>query len=584
MEIKSIKEITIKYIKGIKEQTFDFNIIPNKPIIFVAPNGFGKSSITKAFDSLNKNCIKILNKQDFFGNKEENNKQSEIIIKIEKTDKSFEELKANQTTNSICSYFDIFVINHAITPKSKGQSFGGFTLSKASLEVPNIILKNTIPEKKTLDYSSTKEKQNFGKNSKVLSNLENIIKDHQFIINFFENDSFKKLHNKTNTNKINSWVENINNLNGTTDEIKNNIINDSIVDVFGCFTDLVKSKFPNDVDKYLLIYQMYNLGITNKDNLNNILKYYRYIIFKNHVEEILQSIGNTWKNIRPKESKGKLILELPDIRNISNGQRDSIVFLAKLLEMEEKIGNKPLILIIDEVFDYLDDANLVICQYYISKIIEDFKKSKKQIFPIIMTHLNPYYFKSYVFQDQKVYFLNKKSTEIKNKKLIKIIENRKDVSIKENLEKYFLHFHKGTIDLTNEFDKLGLNKELGDLQEFKKYIENEFNDYNTDKVYYDPLSVCTFLRIKIEEYFYNKLDDSNKDEFLETHKTKEKLNFIVSQNIEVSEIFFLLGIIYNDGLHIKSSEDWITPIRSKLDNLSIKNMIKQIFNEYIDKK
>lgn len=584
MEIKSIKEITIKYIKGIEEKTFDFNIIPNKPTIFVAPNGFGKSSITKAFDSLNKNCIKIANKEDFFGNKEENNKKSELIIKIEKKDKGIEELKANQKTNSICLYFDIFVINHAITPKSKGQSFGGFTSSKASLEVPNIILKNTIPEKQTFYYSSKNEKQNFGKNGKVLSNLDDIIKDHQLIINFFENGSFKKLQNKTNISKISSWIKNINNLDGTTDEIKTGINNNDIADIFSFFTNLVKSKVSDETSKYLLIYQIYNLGIANKDNLNNILKYYRYIIFKNHVEEILQSIGNTWKNIKPKESKGKLILELPDIRNISNGQRDSIVFLAKLLEMEEKIGNKPLILVIDEVFDYLDDANLVICQYYISKIIEDFKKSKKQIFPIIMTHLNPYYFKSYVFQDQKVYFLNKKSTEIKNKKLIKIIENRRDGSIKENLEKYFLHFHKDTIDLTNEFDKLKLDRKLGNLENFKKYIEDEFNDYNTNKIDYDPLSVCTFLRVKIEEYFYNKLDDSNKDEFLETYKIKEKLNFTISQNIEVSEIFFLLGIIYNDGLHIKNSEDWITPIRSKLDNLFIKNMIKQIFNEYIDKQ
>lgn len=37
------------------------------------------------------------------------------------------------------------------------------------------------------------------------------------------------------------------------------------------------------------------------------------------------------------------------------------------------------ILIIDEVFDYLDDANLMAVQYYITQMIKEFK-DKKGIF------------------------------------------------------------------------------------------------------------------------------------------------------------------------------------------------------------
>ena len=47
-----IKSIEINKVKGIDNLKLELNLIPNKPSIFVAPNGFGKSSITIAFDSI----------------------------------------------------------------------------------------------------------------------------------------------------------------------------------------------------------------------------------------------------------------------------------------------------------------------------------------------------------------------------------------------------------------------------------------------------------------------------------------------------------------------------------------------------
>jgi len=48
----NIKEIELTNIKGIQNKLFSLNLIPNKPNIFVAPNGFGKSSIGIGFNSL----------------------------------------------------------------------------------------------------------------------------------------------------------------------------------------------------------------------------------------------------------------------------------------------------------------------------------------------------------------------------------------------------------------------------------------------------------------------------------------------------------------------------------------------------
>jgi len=43
-----LKVIEIENIKGISHKRFQLDILPNKPSLLVAPNGFGKSSIAVA--------------------------------------------------------------------------------------------------------------------------------------------------------------------------------------------------------------------------------------------------------------------------------------------------------------------------------------------------------------------------------------------------------------------------------------------------------------------------------------------------------------------------------------------------------
>lgn len=49
-----------------------------------------------------------------------------------------------------------------------------------------------------------------------------------------------------------------------------------------------------------------------------------------------------------------------------------------------------------------------------------------------------------------------------------------------------------------------------------------------------------------------------------------------NQGFDVPEINFLLGIIYNDSLHLRAHQDNYSRIVSKLENNTIKNMIKTI--------
>ena len=52
-----IDKIEIKNVKGIHELEIKQSILPNRPNILVASNGYGKSSIAIAFKSLNNKGI-----------------------------------------------------------------------------------------------------------------------------------------------------------------------------------------------------------------------------------------------------------------------------------------------------------------------------------------------------------------------------------------------------------------------------------------------------------------------------------------------------------------------------------------------
>lgn len=252
--------------------------------------------------------------------------------------------------------------------------------------------------------------------------------------------------------------------------------------------------------------------------------------------------------------------------SISNGQRDILIFISMLFRAKRHLKKDANILIIDEVFDYLDDANLTAAQFYITDLIDEFRNNGKRIYPLILTHLNPNYFKNFAFNNQKVYCLDKSSIQI-NQHLERLLRNRTNESIKADIEKYLFHLNPAALNKRADFQVLSLPETWGEGNNFVQYLYIEVNKY-LDGQSYDPFAVCGALRIKIEEIAYNKLQiDTAKNEFLSTHKTRSKL--------EKAEEF---GIIYNEGMHWKENQDNVSPIASKLENLVIKKLIKDVFS------
>ena len=136
-----LKVIEIEHIKGIQHKRFVLDISPNKPSLLVAPNGFGKSSLATAFNSMNNRRI-VLNEDDYHAEDEAN--APRIYIEYQRPDLSIAQLEATSTTNSISSELDYFVINNNTKPKGNASTFGGFANSRATLIIEDVVLVDRI--------------------------------------------------------------------------------------------------------------------------------------------------------------------------------------------------------------------------------------------------------------------------------------------------------------------------------------------------------------------------------------------------------------------------------------------------------
>ena len=577
-----INEIEIQNIKGISSKKFMLDILPNRPSLLVAPNGFGKSSFATAFNSMNNNRIN-LHEDDFHTEKASNLPEIQIIYT--KPDNTRITLGATNTTNTISSEFAYFVINNLTKPKGNASTYGGFANSKASLIIEDVTLVDNIPQNTTFSYSYKEFQAQFGSNAKVLPNLNSIFSNLKLIEVISENfQALERANQKTMQDGINTFIEQINQEKGTTKEliewIPNHIFDDlkeiNYISTLGDIIHQFDLENISETESYLIAIQLIWLYNNGKPNFKKACLYNNYKLDKEKFNTTLSTFNSSWKTIRASESGGKLIVRFPKAIHISNGQRDILTFISMLFRAKRKLTKEANILIIDEVFDYLDDANLIAAQYYVTQFIQEFKDLGKRIYPLILTHLNPNYFKNFAFKKQKVYYLDKSTVQV-NPHMTSLLRNRNNSSIKDDVSRYLLHFHPTPINKKTEFIALGLLQRWGEGDNFRKHVNNQLDAYLSNQPY-DPFAVCGALRLQIEETAYNKLQTASaKTTFLDTHLTRKKLEAAENLGVVSPESHYLLGIIYNEGMHWKDNQDNVSPIASKLENLVLKKLIRDVF-------
>lgn len=187
---KFIKSITIKNVKGIKCKTFEFKqnfLYPNRPNIFVAPNGFGKSSISAAFKSLTKMGMRL--QKNEYRNADSNNSPFLSIV-LSDGKKNEKLLFADIDTNIIDDVFDIEVINSPL--KAKKRSLGGAS-TIAVIDVEPVIIRK-LPELSFWQYSLSKYKQTLNGDIDAFKDLEDLFSNPFFICEVREQVDYKKIN------------------------------------------------------------------------------------------------------------------------------------------------------------------------------------------------------------------------------------------------------------------------------------------------------------------------------------------------------------------------------------------------------
>lgn len=585
-----INSIEINKIKGIDYLKLQLNLISNKPSIFVAPNGFGKSSITAAFDSISSN--KLIITRDNLHNSKEN---SDSYIKIcDVREKNENELIADLKTNSISSKYKVKVINNKVTLDAKMLNINGFNIPKSDLIVKDITLTNFIPEKKYFNYFVTKYRSEYKINKYIFSNLDELFNSQNFIIRL--GNVKKNLDNILKKKRINETISELEAQFQTktikqTDffnafdknELIDKILDDSDVRVICDDLDKILN-IKNKVEKTIFVIQLIKVYNDNKTEFVKIYKRAVYEKRKKSLEDLIKAIDKKKRIVTISEQKGKLIVKFIRANMISNGETDLLCFLVMLEKIKYEEINKDLILVIDEVFDYLDDANIIVVQKYISSFIKSFTESDKNIFPIIMTHLDPNVFKNYYFSKMKVYYLNDINLTIDDE-VRKIITDRKNITDSSNFDyigKYYLHYNNETRDLSTIFSDKGLSNKYDSSEKFYRLSNDEMKKY-IDNLPCDYLLVLCALRINIEKYIYECIDDGYKASFIEEKMTVNKIAFAEQIGIRIPENFQLLSVLYNDFMHLDKSADpqnkKVLFLASKLDNIFIKSIIRSTMKE-----
>jgi hypothetical protein len=579
-----IKSIEITNVKGIGNKVFNLDLIPNKPIILVAPNGFGKSSFSIAFDSLKKSKIEL--DQKHFHNDDDTNRP---ILSLTIEDSAGQRtITANDTSNSINNDFDVFVINSQLMAKATKMNISGNVIVKPSLEIAPIVLIPTIPAKVIFTYSPSTAKASFGVNGKILPNISNVFNCAPLMWDITQEINFLKFSQKKVSAAISSIINEINAQGGTGDAIKVWIDTnkkaelDSIEELRKLSEILRKfDEIKTDVDSYLAAFQVIEVAQSMGVNFKKAVNYLCYQDDKEYYENTISNFNTTRYTIRPKEDKksNSLIVEWPKAHEISNGQRDVLSFITLLMKAKRNFRQQNCILVIDEIFDYLDDANLISFQYFITNMIEEMKSQGKNFFPILMTHLDPLYFNHFCFNRHKIKVVYLKDVPYQsNPNIVNLIKKREDSTIQTLVDKHHFHYEPSSINISTQFSALGLPATWGDSVRFHQMIAYEVQKYLADQHDYDPLAICFGVRVRIEELIYNQIADPlKKAEFIAKHGTKKKLDYCEEIGHTVPETYYLLGIIYNDRLHWREGIDNIRPVAIKLENLTIKHLIREIF-------
>jgi len=587
----TIKNIMIENVRGIGQLRIDHKILKNRPNILVAPNGFGKTSIATAFKCAADQTSIRLGNEDC--HQHDDNKQATIELELnENGTQSKLSVTENAHSNNIRKHFDIHVVSDLRKIKATTQWLpGGHGKPKAKMVIDPIVICKKV-NRANSPYKISEIRRGFGRHKNALPNIEDsLFRSHDFVMRSPECWQYiNALVKQRQWNQIENVRKQLSGYSGSTDDGLSHVAT-AVDDIFTnlqeakeLFSIIEATTKLGGVEAFLSIWQILTISKNDGAALKNYLEWLRYSEIKKSLKDGLNDLNTSWKIPSLKETKGNLVVEMPDPTHISNGQRDVLLLLSLLHIARYNLIKSRAILIVDEVFDYLDDANLTVAQYYISQLIEDYKRQGRSIYTIILTHLNPSFFRNYVFSNQNTIYLESGTAYDSIDAMKKLINARSqdgcNEALKKDISKYLVHYHADDYDFSENLKVIsGIRSSWGKRGKFQEFLQKEFEKYRSGQPY-DPLAICAITRRSIEELAFRQVSEQpDSSDFFITHKTSPKLDWAVQRGADVPETHYLLRVIFDDGLHWNLNRDNTIPIVAKLANPIIKKMVVEVVNQ-----
>ncbi|RAM63155.1 ATP-binding protein [Herbaspirillum rubrisubalbicans] len=582
----TIKRVEIENIRGISSLVIENWILKNRPNILVASNGFGKTSIATAFKCLAGRTFIDVSDENRHLHKEANHsivrleyEEAGTTVVVEATEEKY--------TNDIRKNFDVLVISDMRRIKASAQNMGQFSHAKGRQVIDPIAICAKVHKAKS-PYKYTDAIEQFGLPGRVLPNLDNTLFDSAVM----RMRSPELTEVCASLAKEGKWgkLESIRRLlvDANEDQALIEIEALGIDTEFAKAMKLVTGLLGIEIKpSFMVVWQLVLLHRADSAALKAYWNWLRYGEIKKSLKNQVADLNVAWKTASVSESKETLEVVMPDPAHISNGQRDILLLVAQFHAAKHQLVKDKSILIIDELFDYLDDANLTAAQFYISQLIEEFARQKRTIYPVILTHLNPAFFRNYVFSNQNVIHLDKNQDYQPEEAMRKLIAARDNNTvpeeIKNKISRYLVHYSGEQFDFSDGLAVIkGTRPSWGKTGVFQNFLVNEFRKYEEGQSY-DPLAICAITRRSIERAAFEQIASAEDAlDFYTVHKTVKKLDWARERGSFVPEMHYLLRIIFDDGLHWNPSRDNTIPIVAKLGNPVIKKMILDSVNAYLN--
>lgn len=579
-----IRSIQVKNVRGIEDKTFAFDnpeMRPNKVHLLIAPNGFGKSSIATAFANLNSKRLTLKEKDCYLHDEA---RRPTLVVKV-RNGATEQCLGADQTKNEIGKEFDTFVIRGPRKVKAfQRPAQSGYQVPVGEFVIEPIEL-TRVPEKVVIAYKCRESAASLGGASKAAPNISDELLDSRVIKAFLSSKYAEKELGQKMQSRYDQLLMRLRSLGGKTEEVIQQVEDtvwtdvDAMPEMAGVIE--VFSHLNSRAQALLAAIQLIEAARANIKATKAALKWQEYEMKYKRAKSLLASCTPNpgWIKVDIKKTDQTLVICLPKPDTMSNGQRDFLCFVTQLLEFEFKADKGKTILLIDEIFDYLDYANMVACQYFLARFIEAHKEEGTQVYPLVLTHLDPSVFNSYIFSSklQRNHYLDGVQPVSGHGGLFKIIRMRsEDAELEGIFATFHAHHSVSHCDERALFERKGLKTNWGCSQTFKAYCGEHLQSYlegASGEV--DYLAVCLALRVRIEECACRQLSHEKQIEFTGVKRTVSKLEFAEANGATVPELHYLLAGLYNSALHDTGPDkDFLTPVVSKLQNACVRDMIR----------